>query len=144
MSDVIEVVCTECQGINRVPVTRLNDDARCGRCHKALFAGQASAVNATAFERQLSRSGLPLLVDFWAPWCGPCRSMAPAFEAAAKQLARQFRLLKVDTEQEQALAARFAIRSIPTLIVFRHGKEVTRTSGALDTGRLVGWARDAL
>lgn len=144
MSETIQVVCSACNGINRLPLARLDDDARCGRCHEALFAGQAIAANAAAFERQLSHSGMPLLVDFWAPWCAPCRSMAPAFEAAAEQLSRQFRLLKVDTETEQALAARFAIRSIPTLIVFRNGKEIARTSGALDTMRLVTWARNSL
>lgn len=144
MSETIQVVCSACDGINRLPTARLSDDARCGRCQEALFPGHAIAADAAAFERQLSRSGLPLMVDFWAPWCAPCRSMAPAFEAAATQLARQFRLLKVDTEKEQALAARFAIRSIPTLIVFRDGKEVARTSGALDTTRLVTWARSAV
>ncbi len=144
MSETIQVVCSACNGINRLPLARLNDDARCGRCHEPLFAGQSIAANAAAFERQLSHSGMPLLVDFWAPWCAPCRSMAPAFEAAAEQLSRQFRLLKVDTEKEQTLAARFAIRSIPTLIVFRNGKEIARTSGALDTTRLVTWARNAL
>ena len=144
MSESIQVVCSACHGINRLPIARLNDDARCGRCREALFPGHAIAADSAEFERQLRHSGLPLLVDFWAPWCAPCRSMAPAFEAAATQLARQFRLLKVDTENEQALAARFAIRSIPTLIVFRAGKEAARTSGALDTVRLVKWAHDAV
>lgn len=141
MSDTLQTACPACGGLNRLPAARLGDAANCGRCHAPLFPGRVIDADASGFERHVTRGDLPVLVDFWAPWCGPCRMMAPAFEAAAKRLAPQFRLLKVNTEEEQALASRFAIRSIPTLILFQEGREVARMSGAMSEEQLVQWAQ---
>lgn len=139
----LHLVCPACQALNRVPEERLRDAPECGRCHRPLFSGQPLALTTTEFERQLQKSDIPLLVDFWAPWCGPCRMMAPAFEQAAAQLEPHFRLVKVNTEEEQALAGRYAIRSIPTLAIFRHGREIRRQAGAIGAADIVRWARSA-
>ena len=144
MSDSVHVVCPGCGVVNRVPQDRLGEGAKCGKCHAPLFSGVPLALDEQGFAHQLARSDLPLMVDFWAPWCGPCRMMAPAFEEAARMLEPQVRLVKVNTEEAQGLAGRLDIRSIPTLALFRGGKEVARTSGAMDAGRLVAWARQHL
>ena len=141
MSEPRIVVCPRCDAANRVPAERLADGGTCGKCKAPLFAGEPLELNAANFETHLARSDIPLLVDFWAPWCGPCRSMAPAFAAAAKQLEPEFRLAKVNTEDEQQLAARFGIRSIPTLALFRNGREVARQAGAMDASTLMRWVR---
>jgi len=144
MSETLQVVCPSCDGINRVPAARLTDQPNCGRCHSPLLPGASIPVDATRFERHVTRGELPVLVDFWAPWCGPCRSMAPAFEAAARTLSSQVRLLKLNTEEEQAVASRYAIRSIPTLILFENGREKARVSGAMSEAQLVAWTRSQL
>ncbi|TVO69204.1 thioredoxin TrxC [Denitromonas ohlonensis] len=143
-ADTPQVVCPHCQAVNRVPAHRLGDGARCGKCREPLIEGKAIPTGAPVFERHLANDDLPVLVDFWAPWCGPCRSMAPAFEATAKALMTEARLLKVNTEDEQALAGRYNIRSIPTLVLFRGGREVARISGAMDATRLAAWTRENL
>lgn len=141
MSEPLLVVCPHCHAPNRVPRERLADGGNCGKCKNPLFHGEPVELDAAAFEAHIGRSDIPVLVDFWAPWCGPCRAMAPAFAAAAKQLEPEFRLAKVNTEEEQQLAARFGIRSIPTLALFRNGREVARQAGAMDAGSLMRWVR---
>ena len=144
MSSSILVACPHCHGLNRLPESRLAEGGNCGRCKKPLFAAHPVELGQASFAAHVERATLPVLVDFWAPWCGPCRMMAPAFEAAAARLEPQVRLAKVDTEAEQALAARFAIRSIPTLILFRDGRELARHSGAINTAALIDWTRSKL
>lgn len=141
MADPLHVVCPHCESINRIPAARLGDGARCGRCQRPLFTGRPIPLTDASFDRHISRGDLPVLVDFWAAWCGPCQMMAPVFDRAAAELEPHMRLGKVDTEQEQALAARYGIRSIPTLAIFRQGRELDRVAGAMDLPRLLAWAR---
>lgn len=137
----LHLVCPHCRSLNRVPADRLRDRPNCGHCHRPLFPGHPLALTAADFELHATRAEIPLVVDFWAPWCGPCRMMAPAYEQAAAELEPLARLAKVNTEEEQTLAARFGISSIPTLIVFRGGREVARQPGAMGTQDIVRWVR---
>ena len=144
MSDPLHVVCPNCDAVNRLPAARLAEKPVCGKCGKVLFAGQPVDLNAGNFDRHVGRSDLPIVVDFWAPWCGPCRTMAPTFTRAAGELEPAARLAKVDTESQQQLAARFNIRSIPTLAIFKNGREIARQSGALDGATLRRWVQSHL
>ena len=144
MSERLHIVCHHCRGINRVPETRLREGPKCGQCHTSLFTAHPIALTMADFDVHATRNDIPLVVDFWAPWCGPCRMMAPAYEQAAKILEPHVRLAKVNTEEEQALGGRFGIQSIPTMIVLRGGHEVARQSGALGAQDIVRWVRTHL
>lgn len=135
------IVCPACGTVNRVRADRPAAEAKCGHCRQPLFPGKPVSVDAAGFERHVARNDIPVVVDFWAAWCGPCKAMAPAFERAAAELAPDFRLLKVDSDEQQALAARYAIRSIPTLMLFAAGQPVARSAGAMDTRGIVSWVR---
>lgn len=138
------VVCGKCGGVNRLPPARNADEAKCGKCGNRVFSGQPLDVDAKAFDHQIARSSIPVVVDIWAPWCGPCKMMAPAYEAAARELEPHVRLLKLNSDNEQAVAARLGIRGIPTMILFHGGREIARTSGAMAAGQIVRWVRDNL
>ena len=146
MTQDIQVVCPHCDALNRAPKAKLDGGAKgkCGGCGEPLFAGRPLPLNEARFARHMGKSGVPLLVDFWAERCGPCKMMAPMFEAAAGKLEPRVRLGKVDTEAEQGLAARYGIRSIPTMVLFRDGKEAARISGAMDSASITRWVEDQL
>ncbi len=144
MSESLTLGCPHCGAINRVSQLRLKDGPRCGKCKQALFTGEPVELNSDNFRALVERSELPVVVDFWAAWCGPCKMMAPIFAEAAREFEPRLRFAKLDTEAEQALAGRFGIRSIPTLIVFRSGREVARQPGVLEGSQLRQWLRPHL
>jgi thioredoxin 2 len=135
------IVCPHCNAVNRIPVDKPAAQGKCGRCHKPLFDGHPTVASLAGFNAQVQKSDVPVVVDFWAEWCGPCKAMAPHFERVAGELEPQFRFLKVDTEAEPELAARYQIRSIPTLMVFKNGAIIAQQAGAMDSGSLRNWLK---
>ena len=141
MSKPIHVVCPHCDSVNRLPAERLVEQPMCGKCRDPLFTARPIELDKVSFAKHISNSDIPILVDFWAPWCGPCKMMAPQFKQAATQLEPRVRLAKVNTEAEQTLGAKYNIRSIPTMALFRDGREIARQPGAMSAADIVRWTK---
>jgi thioredoxin 2 len=142
--NTLHLVCPHCNATNRVPSDKLQAELNCGKCHLPLLAAHPDNLGEAAFNAQLAKSDLPMVVDFWAPWCGPCRMMAPTYEKVSQDMQGKARFVKVNTEEEQGLAAKHNIRSIPTLAVFAGGREITRQPGAMSAPDLARWVSAAL
>jgi thioredoxin 2 len=144
MSTSSHIVCPVCNAINRIAALRLEDKPKCGKCHTRLFTATPMELTTANFQKHISRNDIPVLVDFWAPWCGPCKMMGPAFEQAAKQLEPTIRLAKLNTESEQAIGTQYGIRSIPTIALFKNGEEIARQAGAMGASDIVRWVKGQL
>jgi thioredoxin 2 len=144
MSSIMHVVCPACSAVNRVDGARIEYGPNCGKCKENLFPTVPLELSAKQTRAQIDKGSLPVVVDFWAPWCGPCKMMGPAVKEAARLLGTRVRFLKVDTEQEQGMAAEYGIRSVPTLILLAGGREINRISGAMSAQDLVQWVRSSL
>ena len=141
MSESKHIVCPHCMAVNRIPATRMSDAPRCGKCKHALFTAHPVALQDGSFRRHIERNDIPVVVDFWAPWCGPCKMMAPAFEQATAQLEPRVRTAKLNTEEARVIAGEYNIRSIPTLVLFHNGREVARQPGAMGAADIVRWVQ---
>ena len=141
MSDSQHIVCPACAAINRIPTVRLSEQPGCGKCHKPLFKARPIELDAITFKKHITKNDIPVVVDFWAPWCGPCKMMAPAFEQASSILEPSVRLAKLNTENEQNIGAQFNIRSIPTLAIFKNGREIARQPGAMSKDDIIQWVK---
>jgi len=139
MNDSLHLVCPHCHTVNRVPNTRLAQHPSCGKCHAPIFNGQPLELTSATFTKHISQNDIPVLVDFWAPWCGPCKMMAPAFVQAASLMEPKVRFCKVNTDVEQGLGNQYAIRSIPTLALLRNGREIARQAGAMTGQDIIRW-----
>ena len=141
MSSPLHIVCPGCGAVNRIPAAKLGAAPNCGKCHQPVFTQQPLELTSASFQQHISRNDIPVVVDFWAPWCGPCKMMAPAFAQAAAQLEPNVRLAKLNTEAEQTIGANHGIRSIPTMVMYRNGQEVARQAGAMGAADIVRWVR---
>jgi thioredoxin 2 len=143
MNQASHVVCTACGAINRVSTSQDAAAGKCGKCAAPLFTGEPAELSASALERQIAKTDIPVLVDVWAPWCGPCRMMSPQFAAAAARAEPAMRFVKLNSDAAPELSTRLAIRSIPTMLLFEGGKEVARVSGAMSSSDILKWAEGA-
>lgn len=143
-AEMLVVACPTDASLNRVPRAKLDQKPKCGRCHNPLFQGKAVELNAANFDAHTLKSDVPIVIDFWAEWCGPCRMMTPNFEMAVPRLEPRVRLGKLDTEAQPAIAQRYGIRGIPSMVMIRKGREIARTSGAMPTSAIVDWVEQAL